>query len=71
MQWIYGLGYPETQSWSPWYYEDSTYGHQFAGFATQWNGGNLTFSTVHGAGHEVPTYKGEAALQLFRNFLAR
>jgi hypothetical protein len=31
----------------------------------------LTLSTVHGAGHEVPTYKGQQALQLFRRFLAR
>lgn len=34
-------------------------------------GSTLTLSTVHGAGHEVPTYKGQQALQLFRRFLAR
>jgi hypothetical protein len=35
------------------------------------NVSTLTLSTVHGAGHEVPTYKGQQALQLFRRFLAR
>jgi hypothetical protein len=56
-------------------------GEQFAGFQVAWQGepatndptaaSTLTLSTVHGAGHEVPTYKGQQALQLFRRFLAR
>ena len=70
MQWAYGLDLPETQAWNPWYYEDPTYGHQFAGFQVSWEG-NLTLSTVHGAGHEVPTYKAAAALELFKRYIAR
>jgi hypothetical protein len=45
-----------------------------AGFAVSWKGNvssTLTLSTIHGAGHEVPTYKGQQALQRFRMFLAR
>jgi len=71
MEWIYGLGLEEVSAWSPWYYNDTVYGNdQFAGFQVAWEE-DLTFSTVHGAGHEVPTYKGEAALELFKRFLAR
>jgi len=28
----------------------------------------ITLTTVHGAGHEVPTYKPQAALELINNF---
>lgn len=74
MEWTYGLNLPETASWAPWYCEDAPYGQQFAGFQVAWAGsGNstLTLSTVHAAGHEVPTYKGQQALQLFQRYLAR
>ena len=50
-------------------------GNQFAGFQVAWKGNgtaaSFTLSTVHGAGHEVPTYKGQQAKQLFGRFLAR
>ena len=78
MAWAYGLGLPEAPSgaWTPWFYDDAVYGEQFAGFQAGWRGTNgsastLTLSTVEGAGHEVPTYKGQQALQLFQRFLAR
>jgi len=71
MDWIWTLSTDTAVSWEPWYYNDTTYGNQFAGFYSQWDDGNLTFSTVHGAGHEVPTYKPEAALRLFQRYLAR
>lgn len=66
-EWIYRLGYEETESWDSWSYTDSVYGEQLGGYLVKWDG--LSFATVHGAGHEVPTYKPAAALQLFANFL--
>ena len=53
---------------NPWQYNDTRYGTQQAGFLTTFTGG-LSFATVHHAGHEVPAYQPERALQLFRNFL--
>lgn len=53
---------------TPWLYIDSTYGEQQAGFLTTFTEG-LSFATVHHAGHEVPAYQPERALQLFQNFL--
>jgi hypothetical protein len=32
--------------------------------------GNLTFATVHYAGHEVPAYQPERALHLFNSYLS-
>lgn len=43
---------------------------QMAGYATKWAGSKLGFVTVHGAGHEVPTYKPEVALYLWKNYLS-
>lgn len=39
-----------------------------AGFAQVYDG-DLTFSTVLGAGHEVPSYKPKSALALVTHFL--
>jgi carboxypeptidase C (cathepsin A) len=66
-EWIYRLGYNQTSSWDSWSYTDSVYGEQLGGYLVQWDG--ISFATVHGAGHEVPTYKPAAALQLFENYL--
>ncbi len=43
---------------------------QTAGFLTKWSNTKMAFLTVHGAGHEVPTYKPEVALDLYKRFLA-
>ena len=66
--WIYGLGYePKKGSdWQAWKTEDA----QLGGYITKFKGARLAFVTVHGAGHEVPTYKPKAALQLFTQFIA-
>jgi carboxypeptidase C (cathepsin A) len=39
-----------------------------AGYVTQFEC-NFTLVTVHGAGHEVPTYTPQAALELFEAYL--
>ena len=41
---------------------------QVGGWTIEYDG--LTFVTIRGAGHEVPTFKPRQALQLVRHFLA-
>lgn len=67
--WIYDLGYETARknTWQPWFNSDG----EMAGFLTKFEKAPLAFATVHGAGHEVPTYKPEQALLLFQSFLAR
>ena len=43
-------------------------GRQQGGFLTKFDG-SFSFATVHGAGHEVPTFQPVAALSLFSGFL--
>ncbi|KAL6562149.1 Serine carboxypeptidase-like 31 [Orobanche gracilis] len=54
---------PITTAWRPWYYKK-----QVAGWIEEYNG--ITFVTVKGAGHAVPTFKPEESLALFASFLA-
>jgi len=61
--WIYDLGYPITKSWASWTDNEG----QVGGYLVEFQG--FKFVTVHGAGHEVPTYKPERALELFSNYL--
>ncbi|KAI3448852.1 hypothetical protein Pfo_005517 [Paulownia fortunei] len=51
-------------SWHPWYL-----GGEVGGY-TQVYEGNLTFATVRGAGHQVPSYQPARALSLIMHFLA-
>ncbi|KAK6143181.1 hypothetical protein DH2020_023529 [Rehmannia glutinosa] len=55
--------HPKT-SWLPWYLDG-----EVGGYAQIYEG-NLTFATVRGAGHEVPSYQPARALSLIMNFLA-
>uniref|UniRef100_A0A2N9J3L9 Carboxypeptidase n=1 Tax=Fagus sylvatica TaxID=28930 RepID=A0A2N9J3L9_FAGSY len=50
--------------WHPWYLNDEEVG----GY-TQVYEGDLTFATVRGAGHQVPSYQPARALSLIKNFL--
>lgn len=64
--WIWDLGYEVApKAWSTY-----TYNGQTAGYFTQWKNTKLGFLTVHGAGHEVPTYKPDVALDLWKKYLA-
>jgi hypothetical protein len=75
-EWIYDLGFATqpNRSWHAWHYEDEKYGEQAAGFVVNFEetdmSGHFAFITAHGAGHEVPTYKPQLALELFRNYLS-
>lgn len=63
--WIWDLGY--TISGKAW--QTYTVNQQTAGYATQWKDTKLGFLTIHGAGHEVPTYKPDVALDMFTRYL--
>lgn len=64
--WIWDMGYTAglTNTWQEYEFEGQT-----AGFITKWPKQKLAFVTVRGAGHEVPAYKPEVALDLFTKYL--
>ncbi|XP_037438184.1 serine carboxypeptidase-like 34 [Triticum dicoccoides] len=57
------LGLPIKEDWSPWFSHK-----QVGGWSVVYDG--LTFVTVRGAGHMVPTSRPEQALELLEHFLA-
>ncbi|KAF6164821.1 hypothetical protein GIB67_017147 [Kingdonia uniflora] len=57
------LGLNITEDWSPWYNH-----REVGGWTTIYEG--LTFVTVRGAGHQVPTFAPKRSLQLVKHFLA-
>ncbi|KAL9260785.1 Serine carboxypeptidase 1-like protein [Drosera capensis] len=57
------LKLPVTTAWYPWYLNS-----QVGGYVLGYE--NLTFATVRGAGHEVPTFQPERALALFKSYLS-
>ena len=68
-QWIWNLGVDAKEIWTPWKVLGQT-----AGFVTHFDlgdkaTGSFSFATVHGAGHEVPAYRPQEALDLFHKFL--
>jgi carboxypeptidase C (cathepsin A) len=69
-RWIYDLGFSVDSMWKTWYVDGQT-----AGYITKFKTDNaptnsrLSFMTVHGAGHEVPTYKPKEALILFEMYI--
>jgi hypothetical protein len=69
-RWIYDLGFPLVQDWDTWYVDGQTAGY-ISKFKTPFSGkSRFSFMTVHGAGHEVPTYKPKEALDLFEKYLS-
>jgi carboxypeptidase C (cathepsin A) len=63
--WIWSMGYKVAgKMWQPY-----TVNGQVGGYATKWENTGFGFATVHGAGHEVPTYKPDIALWLFDAYL--
>ncbi|GAB2275292.1 Serine carboxypeptidase-like 34 [Dionaea muscipula] len=57
------LGLEIKKDWTPWYTNK-----QVGGWTVEYDG--LTFVTIRGAGHQVPTFKPLQALQLVEHFLA-
>jgi len=62
--WTRALGLPVDEEWRAWHAPAS----QVAGYARTFKGG-LTYATVKGAGHTVPTYKPLQALAMFSRWL--
>jgi carboxypeptidase C (cathepsin A) len=66
--WLWSLGAAAKDLWRPWKVSG-----QVAGFWTTFDmnhtNASFGFATVHGAGHEVPSYRPVEALALFRNFI--
>ncbi|CAN6443977.1 unnamed protein product [Victoria cruziana] len=57
------LRLPTTAPWSAWAFKGEVGGYTFA------YDGNLTFATIRGAGHEVPSYQPGRALAYIKYFL--
>ncbi|XWS32493.1 hypothetical protein CRYUN_Cryun23aG0163200 [Craigia yunnanensis] len=55
---------PVKTKWHPWYLDGEVGGY------TQVYKGDLTFATVRGAGHQVPSFQPKRALSLIKHFLA-
>ncbi|CAI9106004.1 OLC1v1005052C1 [Oldenlandia corymbosa var. corymbosa] len=62
-QWTAALGYEIVEEWRPWFTDG-----QVAGFLQSY-ANNLTFLTVKGAGHTVPTYKPGECLHFYDSWL--
>jgi carboxypeptidase C (cathepsin A) len=63
--WIWDLGYEvKGKMWKTYDFEGQT-----AGYFSEFKDTKLGFLTIHGAGHEVPTYKPEVALDMFTRYL--
>jgi hypothetical protein len=50
-------------------WQSYTVNGQVGGYLTKWKNTRFAFATVHGAGHEVPTYKPDVAFYLWENYL--
>ncbi|GKV35921.1 hypothetical protein SLEP1_g44123 [Rubroshorea leprosula] len=62
--WTRSIGYKIVDEWRPWFSNE-----QVAGFLQGYEN-NLTFLTIKGAGHTVPEYKPQEALDFYSRFLA-
>ena len=51
-------------------WREQTYDGQTSGYLTKWTGTNFAFLTVHRAGHEVPAYTPDVALDMWKKYLA-
>ncbi|XP_047969346.1 serine carboxypeptidase 1-like [Salvia hispanica] len=56
------MGVPVKTPWYPWYIQE-----EVGGYVVEYE--NITFVTVRGAGHMVPSYQPERALTVFTSFL--
>lgn len=62
--WTSSIGYKIVDDWRPWFINDQVAGY-LQGYENQ-----LTFLTIKGAGHTVPEYKPQEALEFYSRFLA-
>lgn len=72
-EWIWSLGYNYSDTlWQPYILNSQTAGY-LTKFQTDKSSNvekaKFALLTIHGAGHEVPAYKPEAALDMFTRYL--
>jgi len=72
--WIYGVGGEAKTGadWATWTVPKdagNSEAGQTGGYLVRFKNKRFAFATVHGAGHEVPTYKPAAALFLFKSYI--
>jgi carboxypeptidase C (cathepsin A) len=66
--WTRNMGYPVSQDWHPWLYQD---GNQLGGYATTYETKyNFTFITVRGGAHAVPATAPAKAFEMISRFLS-
>lgn len=70
-KWIYDLGFPVDNLWTTWMVDGQTAGYSTTFKTPFGKDSRFAFMTVHGAGHEVPTYKPKEALDLFQRYLVK
>ncbi len=63
-KWIWTLD-ENPSKWNAYIFEG-----QIVGYHVNWPSSRLAFVTIHGAGHEVPTYSPEVALDLWNKYLS-
>lgn len=61
------LGLPMTQPWRPFGLQPAGRKVQ-GGFSMAWNGGQVTFASIRGAGHLAPLYRPAASYTMMRAF---
>jgi len=63
--WVRNLGYPVSDAWRPWLVND-----QVAGYVTSYTAAHpFQFITVKGAGHMVPQYTPQPALEMISRWI--
>jgi carboxypeptidase C (cathepsin A) len=62
------FGLNVSKEWHPWVYGDRIVGEQLGGFMTEYTP-NVSFVTVHGAGHMSPQWRPEAVFHMLSSFL--
>eukprot|EP01112_Ceratiomyxa_fruticulosa_P013156 TRINITY_DN367_c0_g1_i1.p1 TRINITY_DN367_c0_g1~~TRINITY_DN367_c0_g1_i1.p1 ORF type:complete len:471 (-),score=96.91 TRINITY_DN367_c0_g1_i1:93-1505(-) len=68
------IGLPIQTQWHPWIVVDQSNMPQVAGFAITYQGNNtstapVTYTTIRGSGHMVPSYKPLQAYEMFSRFI--
>jgi len=63
-EWTRQLGFAVSDAWRPWLVNQ-----QVAGYVTVYAANSFTFLTVKGAGHMVPQYQPEAALNMITRWI--
>jgi carboxypeptidase C (cathepsin A) len=67
-QWIWNMGYDNTETWAPYMVDDQVGG--MTTYFTASNGAGFRFTSVHGAGHMVPSTQPKRGVYIMKKFLS-